>query len=214
MTRGNDGMTLLDADGAQHFPAEAVEVYDIAGAGDTAVATLRRRPRRRGWSCRSRCGSPTSPPASWWARSAPRSRARPICSTALSPQGGALRKIVSPRGGGRAGAALAPPRLARRLHSTACFDPLAPPDLHRLEEAREACDRLVVGLDRHWPATTQAEAARAAMLASLASVDLVTMFADGSPDALIANLRPDVIIRSAPAASEVLTPASRSASPT
>src|SRR5262249_50222174 len=35
VTRGNDGMTLLDADGPRHFPAEAAEVYDIAGAGDT-----------------------------------------------------------------------------------------------------------------------------------------------------------------------------------
>src|SRR6516162_1421588 len=40
VTRGNDGMTLLDRHGAQHFPAEAAEVYDIAGAGDTAVAVL------------------------------------------------------------------------------------------------------------------------------------------------------------------------------
>lgn len=40
VTRGNDGMTLLDSGGERHFPAEANEVYDIAGAGDTAVATL------------------------------------------------------------------------------------------------------------------------------------------------------------------------------
>ena len=76
VTRGNDGMTLLDATGAHHFPAEAAEVFDIAGAGDTAVATLAAG-ARRAWNCRSRCGSPTSPPASWWENSAPRSRARP-----------------------------------------------------------------------------------------------------------------------------------------
>ena len=40
VTRGNDGMTLVDATGARHFPAEAAEVYDLSGAGDTAVATL------------------------------------------------------------------------------------------------------------------------------------------------------------------------------
>ena len=34
---------------------------------------------RRGWSCASRCGWPTSPRASWWGRSAPRSRARRTC---------------------------------------------------------------------------------------------------------------------------------------
>jgi D-beta-D-heptose 7-phosphate kinase / D-beta-D-heptose 1-phosphate adenosyltransferase len=66
----------------------------------------------------------------------------------------------------------------------------------------------VVGLQSPPAAATQPEAARAAMLASLASVDLVTTFVDASLDALIANLRPDVIVRSAPAASNVPTPAS------
>src|SRR3954447_6304375 len=40
VTLGNDGMTLVDAAGSQHFPAEAAEVYDTSGAGDTALATL------------------------------------------------------------------------------------------------------------------------------------------------------------------------------
>ena len=40
VTRGNDGMTLVDATARRHFPAEAAEVYDVSGAGDTAVATL------------------------------------------------------------------------------------------------------------------------------------------------------------------------------
>src|ERR1700722_5486159 len=40
VTRGNDGMTLLDNSGALHFPAEAAEVFDIAGAGDPVAATL------------------------------------------------------------------------------------------------------------------------------------------------------------------------------
>lgn len=133
--------------------------------------------------------------------------------TALSPQVGALRKIVSPE---------AAVEHVQRWHHrgwrvgfiAGCFDRLAPPDLYRLEEARESCDRLVVGLQSPLTAGTQPEAARAAMLASLASVDLVTTFAGESPDALIANLRPDVIVRSAPAASDGVTPASRSAPPT
>jgi bifunctional ADP-heptose synthase (sugar kinase/adenylyltransferase) len=41
------------------------------------------------------------------------------------------------------------------------------------------------------------------MLASLASVDLVTGFAEASPDALIAELRPDVILRDQAAGSAV-----------
>ena len=40
VTRGNDGMTLVDGTGSQHFPAEAADVFDTSGAGDTALATL------------------------------------------------------------------------------------------------------------------------------------------------------------------------------
>ena len=35
-----DGITLLDGDRVHHFPAEAPEVHDVSGAGDTAVAVL------------------------------------------------------------------------------------------------------------------------------------------------------------------------------
>ena len=40
VTRGNDGMTLCDADRVLHFPAEAPVILDTSGAGDTALATL------------------------------------------------------------------------------------------------------------------------------------------------------------------------------
>ena len=40
VTRAEDGMTLVDAEGPHHFPAEAADVFDVSGAGDTVVATL------------------------------------------------------------------------------------------------------------------------------------------------------------------------------
>jgi D-beta-D-heptose 7-phosphate kinase/D-beta-D-heptose 1-phosphate adenosyltransferase len=41
VTEGKDGMTLLLPDGPEeHFPSFAREVYDVTGAGDTALATL------------------------------------------------------------------------------------------------------------------------------------------------------------------------------
>ena len=41
VTQAEDGMSLVTAAGAvHHFPAEAAEVYDVSGAGDTVVATL------------------------------------------------------------------------------------------------------------------------------------------------------------------------------
>lgn len=40
LTRSEEGMTLFDAAGSQHVPAEAKEVFDVTGAGDTVIATL------------------------------------------------------------------------------------------------------------------------------------------------------------------------------
>jgi D-glycero-beta-D-manno-heptose-7-phosphate kinase len=40
VTLGEDGMTLFDAQGDAHVQAQAREVFDVTGAGDTVIATL------------------------------------------------------------------------------------------------------------------------------------------------------------------------------
>jgi D-glycero-beta-D-manno-heptose-7-phosphate kinase len=40
VTLGEDGMTLFDAKGELHVEAQAREVFDVTGAGDTVIATL------------------------------------------------------------------------------------------------------------------------------------------------------------------------------
>ena len=40
LTRSEQGMTLFSESGAMHVPAQAREVYDVSGAGDTVIATL------------------------------------------------------------------------------------------------------------------------------------------------------------------------------
>ena len=40
LTRSEDGMSLFDAAGHAQVPAEAREVFDVTGAGDTVIATL------------------------------------------------------------------------------------------------------------------------------------------------------------------------------
>jgi D-beta-D-heptose 7-phosphate kinase/D-beta-D-heptose 1-phosphate adenosyltransferase len=190
VTRGNDGMTLLDDSGARHFPAEAAEVYDIAGAGDTAVAVLAA-------GIAARLDLPVAVRLANIAAGVVVGKVGtavvrpPDLEAALSPQGGALRKIVSRD---------AAVEHVQRWHHKGWrvgfiaggFDPLVPEDLQRLEQAREDCDRLVVGLKSPDTGATQPEAARAGMLASLASVDLVTVYSEPEPGALIAALQPDV----------------------
>jgi D-beta-D-heptose 7-phosphate kinase/D-beta-D-heptose 1-phosphate adenosyltransferase len=203
VTRGNDGMTLLDNSGALHFPAEAAEVFDIAGAGDTVAATL-----AAGLAARLdlpvavrlaniAAGIVVGKVGTAVAREAD-------LVAALSPLGGTLRKIASRE------AAI---EHVQRWHhkgwrvgfTNGCFDLLHPGHLRLLEEARAACDRLVVGLNSDAGARrlkgagrpVQPEAARAAMLASLASVDLVTVFEEDTPEALITALHPDLLVKGA-----------------
>ncbi|MFN6960833.1 MAG: D-glycero-beta-D-manno-heptose-7-phosphate kinase [Rhodocyclaceae bacterium] len=40
LTRSEEGMTLFTAEGTMYEPAQAREVYDVSGAGDTVIATL------------------------------------------------------------------------------------------------------------------------------------------------------------------------------
>jgi rfaE bifunctional protein kinase chain/domain len=40
LTRSEEGMTLFDADGQLHVNAQAREVFDVTGAGDTVIATM------------------------------------------------------------------------------------------------------------------------------------------------------------------------------
>ena len=203
VTRGNDGMTLVSDACARHFPAEAPEVYDVAGAGDTAVATLAA-------ALAARLELPVAVRLANIAAGVVVGKVGTAVAreadllAALSPQGSALRKIVS----GDA----AVEHVQRWHHkgwrvgfTNGCFDLLHPGHLHLLEEAREACDRLVVGLNSD--ASTrrlkgvgrpvQPEAARAAVLAGLASVDLVTVFEADTPETLIAALHPDLLVKGA-----------------
>lgn len=40
VTRSEDGMTLFNDKGRHHVPTQALEVYDVSGAGDTVIATI------------------------------------------------------------------------------------------------------------------------------------------------------------------------------
>jgi rfaE bifunctional protein kinase chain/domain len=40
LTRSEEGMSLFDVQGVTHVPAQAREVFDVTGAGDTVIATL------------------------------------------------------------------------------------------------------------------------------------------------------------------------------
>jgi D-beta-D-heptose 7-phosphate kinase/D-beta-D-heptose 1-phosphate adenosyltransferase len=203
VTEGSSGMTLVDAATATHFPAEAADVYDVSGAGDTVTAVLAagiavkldlklavRLANIAAGIVVGKVGTAVAREADLLA--------------VLSPEGGTFRKVVSQ--------AAALEQVARWRHqgyrigfTNGCFDLLHPGHVHLLEAARDACERLVVGLNddastRRLKGATrpvQPEAVRAAVLAGLPSVDLVTVFDTFTPAALIEALRPDILVKGA-----------------
>ncbi|MBR0651427.1 D-glycero-beta-D-manno-heptose-7-phosphate kinase [Roseomonas terrae] len=203
VTRSEDGMTLLEGEQVHHFPAEAAEVHDVSGAGDTVVATL----------SASMAAGLSLPVAARLANIAAGIVVGKIGTAvvreeevieALTPERGALRKVMS-----RVAALEQVERWRRRGwrvgFTNGCFDLLHPGHVHLLEQARSWCDRLVVGLNsdasvkrlKGAARPIQSEAARAAVLASLATADCVTVFDEDTPVELISLLKPDVLVKGA-----------------
>jgi D-beta-D-heptose 7-phosphate kinase/D-beta-D-heptose 1-phosphate adenosyltransferase len=203
VTRGNDGMTLVDANGVRHFPAEAPLVHDTSGAGDTALGILAA-------AIAAKLPMPVAVRLANLAAGLSVGKSgnavvRPNdLLHALSPQSSVLRKIVD-----RQEAAEQAERWRRRGwkigFTNGCFDLLHPGHIHLLEQARTQCDQLIVGLNSDTSVQRlkgagrplHAEAARAAELASLGCVNLVCVFDEDTPEALIETLRPDTLVKGA-----------------
>lgn len=203
VTLGNDGMTLVDGNGSMHFPAEAADVYDTSGAGDTALAAL-------GAGLAAKLDLPVAVRLANLAAGISVGKVgvsvvrEADMLAALTPQRSALRKIVTPEE--------ALEQAERWRHrgwrvglTNGVFDLLHQGHIHLLEQARASCDRLVVGLHsdasarrlRGAPVPVQPEAARAAVLASFACVDLVCVFEEDSAASLVEAVRPDTLISGA-----------------
>ncbi len=203
VTRAQDGMTLVAEGEPLHFAAEAAEVYDVSGAGDTVVATLAA-------GLAAGLDLPTAVRLSNVAAGIVVGKIGTAVASesellaALSPQGGALRKVVT-----REQAAEQVERWRQRGwrvgFTNGCFDLLHPGHVHLLEQARGGCDRLVVGLNsdasiRRLKGPTrpvQPEAARAAVLGSVSAVDLVCIYEEDTPEETLRLLRPDLLVKGA-----------------
>lgn len=206
VTRGQDGMSLIPAQGdVQHVAAHAREVFDVSGAGDTVMATLAvahasglALPEaaalanlaaaivvgRRGTACIYR----TDLKAALHQLDVTTSHAK------IVPVGLADTMIAGWRAGGESIG-----------FTNGCFDVLHVGHLHALQDARRHCDRLVVAINsdasvrrlKGEDRPLNGEMDRAALLAGLGCVDLVVIFREDTPEALIKRFRPDVLMKGA-----------------
>lgn len=204
-TLGKDGMLLVTAEDAVALPAEAREVFDVSGAGDTVVATL---------AAALAAGANTRDAAALANVAAGIVVGKVGTAVAYREElVQALRRQDLLHGEGKVATFAAACEHVQRWRrqglrigfTNGCFDLLHPGHIALLDQAKAHCDRLVVGLNTDASVAAlkgagrpvQGEAARAAVLASLASVDLVTLFAEDTPRRLIEALRPDVLVKGA-----------------
>ena len=206
VTLSRDGMTIVSSDGGvSHLGAEAREVFDVSGAGDTVVSALAAAlaagaPLELGAELANvaagivvgKVGTAVAYASDVTAALHQRDLSSAEAKVmALDP---ALDRIETWRRQG-----------LKVGFTNGCFDLLHPGHVSLLKQAREAGDRLVVGLNSDSSARglkgperpVQTEAARAAVLASLASVDMVVIFSEETPEQIITALRPDILVKGA-----------------
>jgi D-beta-D-heptose 7-phosphate kinase/D-beta-D-heptose 1-phosphate adenosyltransferase len=206
VTRAAKGLTLVRRDAPPlHLPTRAQAVADVSGAGDTLIAAF---------AVGLACGAPMPEAAMLANVAAGLSVGKPGTATVAHAELGAalhrreLLALDDKIAETEPAAALVRTWRAAGLRvgfTNGCFDLIHPGHVRLLARARAACDRLIVGLNSDASVRrlkgperpVQNEMARATVLASIASVDLVVLFEEDTPEALIRALLPDVLFKGA-----------------
>ncbi|HJE71722.1 MULTISPECIES: bifunctional D-glycero-beta-D-manno-heptose-7-phosphate kinase/D-glycero-beta-D-manno-heptose 1-phosphate adenylyltransferase HldE [Pseudomonadaceae] len=202
VTRGEHGMTLLrPAQPALHLPARAREVFDVTGAGDTVISTL----------AAALAAGEDLPQAVGLANLAAGIVVGKLGTAAISaPE---LRRAVQRSEGSERGVlSLEQLQLAiedARAHgekivfTNGCFDILHAGHVTYLEQARAQGDRLIVAVNDDASVTRlkgpgrpiNSVDRRMAVLAGLGAVDWVIPFSENTPERLLEQVRPDVLVK-------------------
>jgi D-beta-D-heptose 7-phosphate kinase/D-beta-D-heptose 1-phosphate adenosyltransferase len=202
VTRSSLGMTLLGPDDAvHHLPAEAREVFDVTGAGDTVIAVAA---AGLGAGLAMESAAALSNLAAGLVV-----RKLGVASVTTSE----LRLALHQRGTGGRGemgekelteaVRMAQGRGERVVMTNGCFDILHAGHITYLEEAKALGDRLVVAVNdddsvrrlkgRDRPVNGLSD--RMTVLAGLAAVDWVVPFTEDTPERLICAVLPDILVK-------------------
>ncbi|WFU12347.1 D-glycero-beta-D-manno-heptose-7-phosphate kinase (plasmid) [Rhizobium sp. CB3090] len=201
LTRSERGMTLLDNNEYLHIPTQAIDVFDVSGAGDTVVATLAvgiaagfslpqaaRLSNAAAGIAVSRVGTATV-------------SQNDLQSTFFLPvqfpdENQTLIGLIKKRETWAS-------KGLKVGFTNGCFDLVHPGHVALLEFARQKCDKLIVAINsdasvRRLKGTSrplQNEMARRRVLLSLRSVSEVVIFGEDTPLDLIKQLMPDVLVK-------------------
>ncbi len=203
VTRAAKGMSYAQrGNPPQHKSGKAREVYDVSGAGDTSMAAL-----GLGLAAGGALDQATA-------------LAIAASGVAVGKAGTAAVTGDEVRAAlelGMSGGGVSATNLETLLlqidvwreagltvgFTNGCFDILHPGHLKLLEEAKARCGRLVVGLNSDASVArlkgpkrpVNTAISRARVLKGLTAVDAVIVFEEDTPANLIANLKPDVLVK-------------------
>jgi len=202
VTRSEQGMTLLrQGEAALHLPARAREVFDVTGAGDTVISTV----------ATALAAGESLPNAVGLANLAAGIVIGKVGTAAISaPE---LRRAIQHEQGAGLGVLSADQLLVavedarahgeRIVFTNGCFDIIHAGHVGYLEEARSQGDRLIVAINDDASVTRlkgpgrpiNAVERRMTVLAGLGAVDWVVSFSEDTPEELLKQLRPDVLVK-------------------
>lgn len=198
ITRSDKGMSLFKGETIHHYPTQAVEVYDVSGAGDTVIATL-------AWS---------------YAKNPDIGEAIQIANMAagivVSKQGTVpvtyeeLQHKLHPDSGKKQTlpSLLSLIELAKKegkkiVFTNGCFDILHRGHVDYLRSARALGDILIVAVNsdrsvRHLKGSDRpvnGEQDRVEILTSLECVSFTVVFDEDTPARIIEAIRPDILVK-------------------
>ncbi len=205
ITRAERGMTLLRPQQAPfHLAANAREVFDVTGAGDTVIAVLAcALAAHLPWETAVHLANTAAGlvVGKWGTATVTPAELR--AALGQEPDDAAMPRGILDPAALRQAVAASRRRGEKIVFTNGCFDLLHAGHVAYLQQARALGDRLLVAVNddasvRALKGPTRPLnplADRQAVLAGLGCVDWVTAFSDPTPAALIAEILPEVLVK-------------------
>ncbi|MFO6424341.1 bifunctional D-glycero-beta-D-manno-heptose-7-phosphate kinase/D-glycero-beta-D-manno-heptose 1-phosphate adenylyltransferase HldE [Motilimonas sp. KMU-193] len=202
ITRSEHGMTLVQADKTTlHLPAKAKEVFDVTGAGDTVVSVLAAA-LSAGADLATSCTLANAAAGVVVGKLGTSTVSLVELANAVHSQQELGFGVVGPAALKLAVAA-AKSRGETVVMTNGCFDILHAGHVSYLNSARELGHRLIVAVNTDASVRAlkgegrpvNSVERRMAVLAGLGAVDWVVPFSEDTPQQLIADILPDILVK-------------------
>ncbi|MDF2180037.1 bifunctional D-glycero-beta-D-manno-heptose-7-phosphate kinase/D-glycero-beta-D-manno-heptose 1-phosphate adenylyltransferase HldE [Aliiglaciecola sp. CAU 1673] len=202
VTRSEQGMTLLQpGQGELHLPAKAKEVFDVTGAGDTVIATLAGAVAS-GEDWPQACMLANAAAGIVVGKLGTSSVSLSELTLAISQEQNIGRGVMSEQQI-KIAVEAAKLRGEKVVMTNGCFDILHAGHVSYLENARKLGDRLIVAVNDDASVRrlkgpgrpVNNTDRRMSVLAALASVDWVFAFSEDTPERVISEILPDILVK-------------------